>query len=106
MASFPNPDDLANLNPQTTREWLQFINTKLDAMMEGQTEISETLVEYIDKTEEWIKAHDAGLLQREKLSAQNCEKIDQLEKKATTWSLTNSIVAIGAFISALLMKGS
>ncbi len=38
--------------------------------------------------------------------ARHDEKIDQLEKKVTTWSLTNTLAAVGAFITALFMKGS
>lgn len=106
MASFPNTDDLANLNPQTTREWLVHINTKIDAMMESQTEISETLVEYIDKTDDWIRCHDTGLLQREKMAERHDVKINELERKVNAWSMTNTILAIGAFISSLFLKGS
>ena len=43
---------------------------------------------------------------REKLAEKHTEKIEQLEKKVNTWNMTNTLAAIGAFITALFIKGS
>jgi len=104
MASLPS--DLSDLHPQTTREWFMFLNTKIDTILESQAEDRETLIAYMEKTNDWIKCHDRDVLAREKLVEKHTEKIEQLEKKVNTWSLTNTLAAIGAFITALFIKGS
>lgn len=100
------PDNLSDLHPQTSREWFQFLNTKIDTILESQAEDRETLIAYMEKTNDWIKCHDKDVLAREKLAEKHSEKIEQLEKKVNAWSLTNTLAAIGAFITALFIKGS
>ena len=100
------PDNLSDLHPQTSREWFQFLNTKIDTILESQAEDRETVIAYMEKTNDWIKCHDKDVLAREKLAEKHTEKIEQLEKKVNTWSLTNTLAAIGAFITALFIKGS
>jgi len=100
------PDNLSDLHPQTSREWFQFLNTKIDTILESQAEDRETFIAYMEKTNDWIKCHDRDVLAREKLVEKHTEKIEQLEKKVNTWSLTNTLAAIGAFITALFIKGS
>ena len=100
------PDNLSDLHPQTSREWFQFLNTKIDTILESQAEDRETVIAYMEKTNDWIKCHDRDVLAREKLAEKHTEKIEQLEKKVNTWSLTNTLAAIGAFITALFIQGS
>jgi uncharacterized protein (UPF0179 family) len=101
------PDNLSDLHPQTSREWFQFLNTKIDTILESQAEDRETVISYMDKTNDWIKCHDRDLKEREKLAEKHTEKIDQLEKKVNTWNVTNSLgVIVAAILAALGLKGS
>ena len=105
MASLPS--DLSDLHPQTTREWFQFLNTKIDTILESQAEDRDTLIDYMQKTNDWIKCHDNGLVQREKLAERHDEKIKELERKVNGWNILNSIgVVIAAILAALGLKGS
>jgi len=105
MASLPS--DLSDLHPQTTREWFMFLNTKIDTILESQAEDRETLIAYIEKTNDWIKCHDKEVLAREKLAEKHTEKIDQLEKKVNGWNVINSLgVIIASILAALGLKGS
>ena len=101
------PDNLADLHPQTSREWFQFLNTKIDTILESQAEDRKTLIAYIEKTNDWIKCHDKEVLAREKLAEKHTEKIDQLEKKVNGWNVINSLgVIIASILAALGLKGS
>ena len=101
------PENLSDLHPQTTREWFMFLNTKIDTILESQAEDRDTLIEYMEKTNDWIKCHDTNLLQREKLAVCNTEKIDQLEKKVNAWNMGNTIAVIVSAIMAFFgLKGS
>jgi hypothetical protein len=100
------PDNLSDLHPQNSREWFMYLNTKIDTILESQAEDRETVISYMDKTNDWIKCHDGNLTGNLKKLERHDEKIDQLEKKINTWSLTNTLAAIGAFITALFIKGS
>lgn len=105
MASLPS--DLSDLHPQTTREWFMFLNTKIDTILESQAEDRETLISYMEKTNDWIKCHDKEVLAREKLAEKHTEKIDQLEKKVNGWNVINSLgVIIAGILAALGLKGS
>jgi hypothetical protein len=105
MASLPS--DLSDLHPQTTREWFMFLNTKIDTILESQAEDRDTLIDYMQKTNDWIKCHDNGLVQREKLAERHDEKIKELERKVNGWNILNSIgVVIAAILAALGLKGS
>lgn len=105
MASVP-VDNFTNLNPQSNREWLMHINEKLDALIVSHNEDREDFETIINKWDDWRDCHDRELVTNLKTLEKHNEKIDQLEKKVNTWSLTNTVAAIGAFITALFMKGS
>ena len=99
--------DLLDFYPQTTREWFMFLNTKIDTILESQAEDRDTLIDYMQKTNDWIKCHDNGLVQREKLAERHDEKIKELERKVNGWNILNSIgVVIAAILAALGLKGS
>ena len=101
------PDNLSDLHPQTSREWFQFLNTKIDTILESQAEDRETLISYMEGTNNWIKCHDKEVLAREKLAEKHTEKIDQLEKKVNGWNVINSLgVIIAGILAALGLKGS
>ena len=101
------PDNLADLHPQTSREWFQFRNTKIGTILESQAEDRETLISYMEKTNDWIKCHGKEVLAREKLAEKHTEKIDQLEKKVNGWNVINSLgVIIAGILAALGLKGS
>ena len=105
MASLPS--DLSDLHPQTTREWFMFLNTKIDTILESQAEDRDALIDYMQKTNDWIKSHDNGLVQSEKLAERHDEKIKELERKVNGWNILNSIgVVIAAILAALGLKGS
>ena len=104
MAALP---DNINLNPETVKEHLIVINQKIDTMMEGQVELSETLCDFIQRTSDWIKCHDESLHTNLRKLERHDEKIDQLEKKVNTWNITNSLGAIIAgILAAIGIKGS
>ena len=84
------------------KEWKE----KLEEITQSQTEDREDVVKFIDKMDGWIKNHDSCLSVNMSTLTRHDEKIDSLEKKVNTWSLTNTLAAIGAFITALFMKGS
>jgi len=105
MAAVPT-DNFTNLNPQSNREWLMHINDKLDALITSHNEDREDFETVINSWDEWKKCHDKDLSANLQRIAKHDEKLEQIEKKVNTWSLTNSLAAIGAFITALFMKGS
>ena len=101
------PDNLSDFHPQTSREWFQFLNTKIDTILESQAEDRETVISYMESTNDWIKCHDKEVLAREKLAEKHTEKIDQLEKKVNGWNVINSLgVIIAGILAALGLKGS
>ena len=113
MAS--NPSDFTNPEvPTTMREFYMLywadrhnLNLKLDDIKSSQMESDDMLADYMQKTNDWIKCHDQGLLQREKLAERHGEKIDQLEKKVNSWNILNSLGAlIAAILAALGLKWS
>lgn len=101
------PDNLSDLHPQNSREWFMYLNTKIDTILESQAEDRETVISYMEKTNNWITCHDKDVLVREKLAEKHTEKIDQLEKKVNAWNLTNTLgVIVAAILAALGLKGS
>jgi len=101
------PEDLTNMNPQTNREWFMFLNSKIDAILESQADDRETIADCMQKTDDWIKNHDAALQVNLKIMTVTVEKVDQLEKKVNFWNSTNSIaVLIVSILTALGLKGS
>lgn len=99
-------DNFTNLEPQTNREWMQLIVRKIDDLAESQQEDREDFMSMFDKWNTWKECHDKELAANLGTLTKHNEKIDQLEKKVTAWSLTNTLAAIGAFITAIFMKGS
>ena len=107
-------DDLSNLNPSTTREWLQHISVKMDAMdkkieeaMESQAEDRENLLAIVGKWDDWKGSHDKEQTSTLLAIGKHAEKIDQLEKRVGTWGAINSLgVIIAAILAALGLKGS
>ena len=101
------PDTVKDLNPSTTKEWLMVLNNKLDDALESQADDRDSFIKYMERIDKWIECHDKDMLQREKELATKFEKIDSLEKKVNSWSMTNTIMAIGAAIAAMFgLKGS
>jgi len=105
---FSNPEVPTNMRDFYVLYWNDRKATaaKLEEIAESQCEDRETVLKVIDKWEAWIKEHDTNLQANLSTLTRHDEKIDSLEKKVNTWSLTNSLVAIGAFVTALFMKGS
>ena len=100
------PDSI-NLSPETTKEHLIVINQKIDVVMESQVELSETLCDYMQRTNDWIKCHDIDLHGNIKVLTRHDEKIDQLEKKVNAWNMGNTIAVIVAAVMAFFgLKGS
>lgn len=100
------PDTVKDLNPSTTKEWLMVLNQKLDDALESQADDRDAVIKYMDKIDKWMDVHDQEKLEREKELATKFEKIDSLEKKVNSWSMTNTIMAIGAAIAAMFgLKG-
>ena len=106
MGALPS-DDLTNLNPVSTREWLQHLNRRFDNLESSIADDRETMIGFMEKTNEWIKSHDQGLVQREKMAERHDEKINQLEKKVNAWNMGNTVAAIIAAIMGFFgLKGS
>jgi len=101
------PDTVKDLNPSTTKEWLMMMNQKLDDALESQADDRDSFVKYMERIDSWIDCHEKEKLQREKELSTKFEKIDSLEKKVNSWSMTNTVMAIGAAIAAIFgLKGS
>ena len=105
MAAVP-VENFSNLNPQSNREWLMHINEKLDALIVSHNEDREDFETIINNWDDWKKCHDKELSANLQRLSKIDEKVEQIEKKVNTWSLTNTLAAIGAFITAIFMKGS
>lgn len=107
-------DDMTNLNPSSTREWLMHLSGKMDAMdkkieeaMESQAEDRENLLAIVGKWDDWKTIHDKEQTTTLLAIGNHAEKIDHLEKRVGTWSALNSLgVIIAAILAALGLKGS
>ena len=112
MAS--NPSDYSNPEIPTSQRdfWVLYWHDRnewkerLEEITESQADDRDAVLKVIDKWEKWTKEHDTNLQANLSVLTRHDEKIDSLEKKVNTWSLTNSIATIGAFLTALFMKGS
>jgi len=101
------PNDLQDLHPQSTREWFMYLNTKIDSILESQAEDRDVLINYIEKTNSWIKNHDQELISNLKTLERHNEEIEQLEKKENSWNIINSLgVVIASILAALGLKGN
>ena len=105
---YPNPEIPSNEDEFFILYWndRKALNAKLEEIAKSQYEDREDVVKYMDKIDKWIDNHDNHLQTNLSILTRHDEKIDSLEKKVNTWSLTNSLAAIGAFVTALFMKGS
>lgn len=89
-------DTVKDLNPATTKEWLMFINSRLDTVVTNQRTFSDKQDELSGKMDTVITCQ----------STQDI-RIDHLEKRVNGWSLTNSIgVIIAGILAAFGLKGS
>ncbi|MFA6270319.1 MAG: hypothetical protein WC657_03865 [Candidatus Paceibacterota bacterium] len=104
MASLPA--DIKDLNPSSTKEWLMHINGKLDDALESQADDRDTVIRYMERIDKWIECHDKEKLTEVQKFSTLAEKVDHIDKRVNTWNLTNTLAAIGAFITALFMKSS
>ena len=100
-------DDLTNLNPSSTREWLQHLNRRFDDLEESQAEDRDTFLRILDEHKQINQKMDERIKTLESCGVKNVEKIDQLEKKVNGWNVINSLgVAIAAILAALGLRGS
>jgi len=84
-----------------------YLNTKIDSILESQAEDRDVLINYIEKTNSWIKSHDQDLIGNLKTVEKHNEKIDQLEKRVNGWNVINSLgVVIASILAALGLKGN
>ncbi|MFA5368090.1 MAG: hypothetical protein WC333_09445 [Dehalococcoidia bacterium] len=89
-------DTVKDLNPSSTKEWLMFINTRLETVVTNQKTFSDKQDELSDKMDTVITCQ----------STQDI-RIDHLEKRVNGWSALNSIgVIIAAILAAFGLKGS
>jgi hypothetical protein len=93
-------------NMQKNQSSFDGINQKIDAIIESQADDRDNMMAIFGKWDGWKVDHDKELKVNLKCLERHDEKIDSLEKKVNTWSLTNTLAAIGAFVTALFMKGS
>lgn len=100
------PADIRDLNPSSTKEWLMHINGKLDDALENQADDRDTVIRYMERIDKWIECHDREKLAEAQKFSTLTEKVDHIEKRVNTWNLTNTLAAIGAFITALFLKSS
>lgn len=99
MAAAPD-SMIPTLEPQTTREWLQHINHRLDIITRSQLEDHDLLTSLNEKT-------DARLKELEQSNEKNCEAIDTLKVQTRSWNVINSLgTVIAGIIAALGLKGS
>ena len=94
------PDDMRNLEPSSTREWLQLINRKVDSLADSQQEDRELLEKFVTRSNERLES-------LEKVDAATAVEIDSLKGRVNSWSLINSLAAaIAVVLGALGLKGS
>lgn len=105
---FTNPEVPTNMREFYMLYWQDRhnLNDKLDSIRETQVESDEILADHMQKFNDWVKCHESEKTINLKKLERHDEKIDQLEKRVTTWSLSNTLIAIGAFVSSLFLKGS
>jgi alpha-D-ribose 1-methylphosphonate 5-triphosphate diphosphatase PhnM len=95
-------ENLANLNPSTNREWLQYISRQLDDIKESAAEDRETVADYMKKTDAWIKCHDDEYAEHIIKAGTYCERVDNLVPQVRGWNIANSIVAGVAAVLAYI----
>jgi hypothetical protein len=95
-------ENLANLNPTTTREWLVYISGQLDDIKESAAEDREVVADYMKKTDSWIKCHDDNLAISNTKTSMYFERVDNLVPQVRGWTLVNSIAALAAMVMGYL----
>lgn len=114
-ADFQNPEVPTNnrefymlyvQHMRRTQESFTDIVDSIKGIQESQQEDRENMMALFEKWDKWKECHDKELVTNLKTIERHSEKIDQIEKKVNTWNLTNTLAAIGAFITALFIKSS
>jgi len=99
--------DLSNINePKSQREMFQRIMWMIEQDREDRQEDREKLEKFISVQGDLYKTIDSRIGATETCTKVHGEKLDQLEKRVNAWNLTNTLAAIGAFITALFLKSS
>lgn len=99
--------NLTDLRPQNTREWLVHLNNRFDALEESQAEDRETMLSILKEQKELNKCMDDRLKLLEGTARAHTEAIDTLKKSQKSWDIGSILVGLGAFITALFgLKGS
>lgn len=100
-------EDLANLNPSSTREWLQHLNRRFDVLEESIAEDRDTYLNIFNELKLTNKNQDARLEKLEVCTGQQTEAIDTLKKSSR---VIDGVTGIGTFIAMILaalgLKGS
>ncbi len=95
-------ENLANLSPSTTREWLVYISGQLDDIKESAVEDREIVADYMKKTDNWIKCHDAEYAEHIIKAGTYYERVDNNVTMVRSWNIVNSLVAGVAAVLAYL----
>jgi len=100
-------EDLANLNPQTTREWLQLLNRRFDALEESIADDRETYLNIFNELKTTNEKQDSRLEKLEVCTGQQAEAIGNLKDASKKWDITNTVLSLLAAIAAAFgLKGS
>ena len=106
MGALP-AEDLANLNPSSTREWLQHLNRRFDTLEDSISEDRETYLNIFNELKLTNQKQDARLKELEVCTGQQAEAIDTLKKSSR---VIDGVTGIGTFIAMILaalgLKGS
>jgi hypothetical protein len=105
MAALPDSDLSDIKDPKTPREMFQKILTLIEHDQEDRAEDREMLESFISTQKAHNEMIEARIRTIEGCDQRRDEKVDQLEKKVNTWNITNTLAAIGAFITAIVFKG-
>lgn len=106
MGALPQ-EDLANLNPSSTREWLQHLNRRFDTLEDSISEDRDTYLNIFNELKLTNQKQDARLEKLEVCTGQQTEAIDTLKKSSR---VIDGVTGIGTFIAMILaalgLKGS
>ena len=95
-------ENLANLSPSTNREWLQYISGQLDDIKESAAEDRDVVANYMKKTDDWIKCHDAEFKVHADKNTMYYERVDNLVPAVRGWNIVNSVAAAIAVVMGYL----
>ena len=106
MVALPQ-EDLTNLNPQTTREWLMFLNKRFDILEDSIAEDRETYLQIFDELKKNNTNQDRRLESLDVCVGKQDEAIGTLKKRVDGWNSINSIgVIIASILATLGLTGS